>query len=266
MIKKHKTTIHASQRQHGIALFIVIVFVMLSMLLALWASRTSIFNEMVVGNDADYQRAFEAAQAMLQDAELDIRNENADGTVCTTCRKTMIYADAKTNPKKFPTTVSERETLLAELDNESTQCKNGLCMRRTNRTVSGTTIEPWTAADLNDLAAKGIGARYGEYTKAERGEHTNPLLNWVNYADPIKVQETTNAWYWIEILPYVDDTGGGVEILGEGSNKNLWLPVLGQERVAYRVTAMARGLKPNTQVILQQVYIRRYHSGDGDDI
>ena len=40
-------------RQQGVALFVVIVFVMLSMLLALWASRTSLFNEMVVGNDAD---------------------------------------------------------------------------------------------------------------------------------------------------------------------------------------------------------------------
>lgn len=28
---------------------------------------------MVVGNDADYQRAFEAAQSLIQDAELDIQ-------------------------------------------------------------------------------------------------------------------------------------------------------------------------------------------------
>lgn len=266
MTSKYNTTMHANQRQKGIALFVVIIFVMLSMLLALWASRSSIFNEMVVGNDADYQRAFEAAQAMLQDAELDIRNENADGSVCTTCRKDMIYADAKTKPKKFPTSVSERETLLAELDSEPIQCKHGLCARRAKRTVSGTTIEPWTTEDLKDLAAKGIGARYGEYTKAQRGPNTNPLLNWTNHADPEKVKKTTNAWYWIEILPYVDDTGGGVEILGEGSDKNLWLPVLGQERVAYRVTAMAKGLKKSTRVVLQQVYIRRYHNGDGDNI
>ncbi len=54
------------------------------MLLALWAARTSLFNEMIVGNDADYQRAFEAAQALLQDAELDIRRESPDGlTACT---------------------------------------------------------------------------------------------------------------------------------------------------------------------------------------
>ena len=70
-------------KQRGISLFIVIVFVMLSMLLALWASRTSLFNELIISNDADYQRAFEAAQATLQDAELDIRGENSDGSFCT---------------------------------------------------------------------------------------------------------------------------------------------------------------------------------------
>lgn len=50
------------RNQRGVALFVAIIFVLMSMLLALWSSRTSLFNEMVVGNDADYQRAFEAAQ------------------------------------------------------------------------------------------------------------------------------------------------------------------------------------------------------------
>ena len=51
------------RRQRGVSLFIVIVFVMMSMLLALWGARTSLFNEMIVGNDADYQRAYEASFA-----------------------------------------------------------------------------------------------------------------------------------------------------------------------------------------------------------
>ena len=38
----------AAQRQKGVALFIVITLVMLSMLLALWASRSALFNEMFV--------------------------------------------------------------------------------------------------------------------------------------------------------------------------------------------------------------------------
>ena len=66
------------RNQRGVALFVVIIFVLMSMLLALWSSRTSLFNEMVVGNDADYQRAFEAAQLLLQDAEMDIRSSETD--------------------------------------------------------------------------------------------------------------------------------------------------------------------------------------------
>ena len=103
-------------RQQGVALFVVIVFVMLSMLLALWASRTSLFNEMVVGNDADYQRAFEAAQTLLQDAELDIRRENPDGSPCTvaTCR------DKTSGATLIPLDTAEVTPLLANLDAQPT--------------------------------------------------------------------------------------------------------------------------------------------------
>ena len=52
-----------ADRQKGVSLFVVLVIVLLSTLLAAWAFRSSIFNQLVVSNDADYQRAFEAAQA-----------------------------------------------------------------------------------------------------------------------------------------------------------------------------------------------------------
>ena len=74
--------LNSRKNQQGISLYVVIVIVLLSMLLALWSSRTALFNEMIVGNDADYQRAYEAAQAMIQDAELDIQRKKSDGTTC----------------------------------------------------------------------------------------------------------------------------------------------------------------------------------------
>ena len=70
---------HSKKHQRGISLYIVIIIVLLSMLLALWGSRTAIFNEMIVGIDADYQRAYAAAEALLQDADLDIQQKTADG-------------------------------------------------------------------------------------------------------------------------------------------------------------------------------------------
>lgn len=248
-LSSHPEGTHYSlKKQHGIALFIVMIFVMLSMLLALWASRSSILNEMVVGNDADYQRAFEAAQAMLQDAELDIRSEKANGEACTStqCRKNR---PASSSPLKFPASIAEREELLTTLAASATGCLQGMCTRRNS----------WTADDIDARAKKGIGARYGEYTGAERTGHTNPLLQWINHSNTDKVNlESTPAWYWIEILPYVPENSSDL-LIDDASEQ--WMPILGQDRTAYRVTAIANGLKQNTQVILQQVYVRRYHSG-----
>ena len=91
-MERYKKSNNHKKNQQGIALFVVIILVMLSMLLALWASRTSLFGEMLVGNDADYQRAFEAAQSLIQDAELDIRGEKADGTLCGAPRRCCTNA------------------------------------------------------------------------------------------------------------------------------------------------------------------------------
>ena len=78
MTQAHTSPSRTAHHQHGVALFVVIVVVLLSSLLVMWGARTSLFNELVVGNDADYQRAFAAAQSLIQDAELDIRSAEPD--------------------------------------------------------------------------------------------------------------------------------------------------------------------------------------------
>ncbi len=105
----------AAQRQKGVALFIVVVLVMLSMLLALWASRSALFNEMFVGNDADYQRALEAAQALLQDAELDIRGEQASGAACAASSSQPSVCRSGAGIAQFPRETGEVGLLLASL-------------------------------------------------------------------------------------------------------------------------------------------------------
>ena len=72
----------SKKHQQGISLIVILVVVMLAMLLALWAARSALFNQIIVSNDADYQRAFSAAQAMLQDAELDILRMQPNGNNC----------------------------------------------------------------------------------------------------------------------------------------------------------------------------------------
>ena len=237
-------------RQRGVALFVVIVFVMLSMLLALWASRTSLFNEMVVGNDADYQRAFEAAQALLQDAELDIRGEMADGNLCSAppCR---AYSSAL----QFPGDTNEINPLITVLESKATRCQDGLCARRVGRqdfwnyATAETSIKP--AADttlgevpLSELMA--VGARYGQYTGARVGSSTAP-------ANPI-LADPDGGRYWIEIMRY-SDTAKSANLIVDSSTSQL--PLNLDVYVVFRITALAKGRKPETTVVLQETYARQ---------
>lgn len=252
-------------QQQGVALFVVIVFVMLSMLLALWASRTSMFNELVVGNDADYQRAFEAAQTLLQDAELDIRGENPDGTFCTgtKCRNNISGAP------KIPLEGQDVTPLLAMLNSKETKCSYGLCAKRAGRqdfwnyTASTSpaptdlkpgevTLEKMTGVDD---AGVNVGARYGDFTGATVGEKgtANPILaDGREPSDPKK-----GGWYWIEILRYDESSKNDGLIVRSSASANNLLSLNLTPNVVYRVTAIAYGRKPGTMAVLQQTYARQ---------
>lgn len=246
-------------RQRGIALFVVIVFVMLSMLLALWASRTSLFNEMVVGNDADYQRALEAAQALLQDAELDIRGEMADGSPCAgpPCRAYTSGA------MQFPGDTNEINPLITSLEAETKRCKDGLCTRRVGRqdfwnyATDTTPITPGADAALGEVPLSdlmNVGARYGQFTGAINKKPTkndgtdslNPILT--------ETGAGLGGWYWIEIMRYSDAAKSANLIVDSSTSQ---LPLNLDVYVVFRITALARGRKPETTVVLQETYARQ---------
>ena len=254
-------SLHHGQR--GVALFIVIVFVMLSMLLALWASRTSMFNELVVGNDADYQRAFEATQALLQDAELDIRGERADGFACDSDDVSALPDEVcrRGSVTKIPLEAQELSPLLAFLNQQSVHCRHGLCTRRTGRqdfwnntTVTDAAAGEFTLASLTvNTPTDRVGARYGQYTGALTGSSASP-------ANPILADTSAanrGGWYWIEVLPYDESSKSSNLIQGSGTGL---LPLNLTPSVVYRITALAYGRKANatgnpvTSVVLQETY------------
>jgi len=61
-----------SRHQSGISLIMVLLVLVLVALTAISASRSSLFNETVTGNEADYNRALSAAEALVRDAQIDI--------------------------------------------------------------------------------------------------------------------------------------------------------------------------------------------------
>ena len=231
--------------QKGIALFVVIVFVLLSMLLALWASRTSLFNERVVGNDADYQRAFEAAQAMLQDAEQDIRLSNETPETSTLCSAGGDVCRATTADQfpqaKAPETIEAQLSTLYALTSTA-GCRSGLCTWREGA------VDFWNDATTLDKMLD-AGARYGQYTGAKYGDTDNP-------ANPIladRSDKKKGAWYWIEIINYDQKAKTSNLIVGEKVANNL-LRLQLDPNVTYRITALAFGRKDSTMVVLQQTY------------
>lgn len=239
------------KKQKGISLYVVIVLVLLSTLLALWASRTSLFNEMIVGNDADYQRAFEAAQAMIQDAELDIQRSAADGTACIPdganpdkCRPTTMslffpYCNG-TDKTEFLSLKTSLDSL-TPVDGRQLRCSKGICKKFTE-------TEDWwnDATTWGAMTATNVGARYGQFTGAKTGEGSNPILSLTS--------SDQGAWYWVEVLDVPDNVPGLMSSASSPSfTKNAFPTVPGCPM--YRITSIAVGLKTNTRAIIQSIFM-----------
>jgi len=238
-------------RQRGVSLIIVLIFVMLTMLLTLWASRTALFNEMVVGNDADWQRSFEAAQTLLQDAELDIHGMRANGSLCTpgggsgsVCRASGVL--------QFPLELGGgKDGVFALFDAleplpEEARCKDALCLKpkRDQRP------DFWN--DKSRLKKmQEAGARYGTYTGAKVGSSDSP-------GNPILAETGSDkgGWYWVEVMRLNKDSEFN-KLIADYANegKNAVVPLNTRPPVVYRITALANGRKPHTQVVLQEVYV-----------
>lgn len=210
-------------QQRGAALYIVVILVLLSMLVALWASRSAIFNELVAGNDADYQRAMESAQSMVQDAQDDIYRHLYDST------KTSLRTGGA---QQFPGSQDMFFSSWSDnLSAQTNQCKDAICLRRT------TAEDFWNDPSTLQVML-GLGARYGQFSGAKQsGSSTitppNPILA---FTDANK-----GAWYWIEPMPY------GTPGLSPGGNtgkivQGAATPATNAEMI-FRVTALAFGIK-----------------------
>lgn len=241
---------HYTQRQKGISLFVVLVILLLSTLFGLWASRSSLFNELVISNDADYQRAFEAAQALIQDAELDINGKKPDGSACSLGNVYSCRPANGTNPVWYPEQDQELGDVISALSGVTTGCLKGICIKRAGNQDFWTDTATLAAMTSTAAGVNAPGARYGQFTGAQVGalnsKASSPILN----------NRTANngGWYWVEILPY-DPSASNSGLITNGSANLLGLNLV--PMIAYRITAVARGLKQNTQVVLQSTYVQQ---------
>lgn len=225
-------------KQRGISLLVVLIMVTLSMLLVIGGTRLAVLNESLAGNDTDYQRAFEAAQAMLADAELDVLGQDTAGNNCA-------HANCRTIASSvfFPRATQEYENLIDQLSAVATgtpPCINGICTNLGKQSNGDAGTSFWNnAATLTTFTAANRGATYGQYTDATFSATSGNVL--LDPANP-------RAWYWVEVLQYVPAAAV------RGGNTAFWSPPPTQPYV-YRITAVAQGRKPGTLAVVQSTLV-----------
>lgn len=254
-MKKNKKL---QQHQKGISLFFVLIILLLALTAVLGSFRVSTLNEAILGNTSDYSRAQAAAEALIRDAEIDIKGRRppystvqADGQLGWPCRPNPATSTttnvemagyesscrqrgSSTTPW-FPQSNEDFDTVMdIVVANDSTKrCENAICM------PLNTTSHANIANDLANWTA--FGATYGQYT---RNSLTAPGVA----GNPILSSATPMAWYWIEAFRYFDAINIDADIannLVPSSDKNF----------IYRITAIAQGLKPGTRVVIRSIYV-----------
>lgn len=131
----HGTTLPRSER--GMSLVVVLILLAITMVLGIGAVQLSLMGEKSARNDREYQIAWQASEAGLGDAELDL-----DATNAGTSSRAAIFAS---------------NSALNFFDGCGTEGNTqGLCLP----TNSGQPI--WLSADL--ASSKGPGVAYGSFT------------------------------------------------------------------------------------------------------
>lgn len=236
-------------RQQGISLITVLVMLLLATLIVLSSTRLGWLSEKLVGSESDRQRAFAAAEALIRDAERDIKGLQSDNA--TPCQPGVGFVgcrDFASGAPFFPEDVNDLLLLEERLANTATGCLRGICL-------PASVAEMGRAAWIDNLAAMtggtgdtSVAARYGEFTGVNPDAAGNALLRWtrpgVNPAVPPR------AWYWVEVF-YYDANSDGAGVSGHDLAPDRNSPFV------YRITAIVQGLKPGTRVWLRSVYVPR---------
>ena len=236
-MQKHCSVL-TRRRQQGVSLLIVMVVMLLSLLLVLGSSRLGVLNEKMAGNTTDYQRAYEAAEALLSDAELDLA-----------CLQGVCPARAT----QLTCKTAEFTALEATLSALTPPCQNGICLDL------GTAVSGDPATSFWNSATNGATPSWATMTSGDRGakfgQYTNTTITAGNAVNPLLLN---NAWYWIEVLPYGSSGANGRSVNAEQSRAGGRMigPDTGSSGCSYvfRVTAAAQGRKTGTTAVLQSLH------------
>ena len=216
------------QRQRGISLFTILVLLLLTMLLVLGAMRLSLFNESIVGNQADAQRAYAASEALLRNAEADIR---ANGLHCA----------ANAASCRFPRDMQDYMdmALASQGTCSDTAANKGVCMPSSpnERKFQADYIMATQAGETEAPAmSQSTAASYTTFAEAAKSGDADLSL------------AASKGQYWVEVYPY--------NVAGSAQFDSSTYPIPDNTYpFIFRITARAEGLKSGTVSILRSYYV-----------
>jgi type IV pilus assembly protein PilX len=219
-----------------------LVMMLLSLLLVAGSGKLGLMNERLSGNSTDYQRAYEAAEAMLADARMDLACLQA-GTCGASSRATL-------GAQVFACDRQAYNTMLTQLSALNPPCRDGICLDLGANTSGDPATSFWNnPANWATYTSGNRGVTFGRFTGVTptAGTAINPRL-------------VANSWYWIEVLPYGSNEGGrslAAEQNFIGGSTSAISPDNTQCPFVFRVTAAASGVKPGTLAVLQSMYFFR---------
>lgn len=146
----------ASRRETGASLLVVLMMLIILTILGLTALQVATTEERMSGNTRDRGLAFQAAEAGLRDAELDIQCKQFDGI--TSARADRLRAIG----------------CLSGTTGADASCTNGLCCNANGLVC----VEPATPVYLNTSLSLSASPsiEIGQYTRADApGTTPNPL-------------------------------------------------------------------------------------------
>lgn len=244
--------------QRGVALITVMVILLLSIIAVLAAGRTGLLNEALVGNDSDYGRALAAAEALMRDAETDIRGRTDLGFLCRPTPGNPSSNYSETNyvgcrlaiPGNvfFPEDKDQYEEVLGLVNaTPGTPCIQGICIPNALNSLLGFEDAPAAAAaNMTNMAP--LGVRYGTYTRGAAPPPLDLALNQILRNTPAGPAERQQGWYWVEVFPWADPPGAytrGPNPLAPDKNS----------KFIYRITAIALGQKTGTRAVLRSFFV-----------
>lgn len=232
------------QRQRGVSLFIVLIILLLTLLLVLGSLKVAGFNETIVGNQSDAQRAYAAAEALLDAAQRDIRG---NGRACTSAKC------------RFPRDADEYELLRVQIGLDACGSgteDRGVCMPTAPEPAAGDPVASYlfnvdrvgVAGNPQSLAT---GASYATYARPPGGDAAGAFADASAGvgASAVDLSLTEDRGrYWVEVFPY-NTLAGALAPTAD-------VPVPdGTYPFVFRITARAVGLKPGTISILRTYYV-----------